>query len=284
MLKHLRKKNHGSIELETKSIKKRTTSQTEAISLPNKQIKIAPRNDFAKPTPLILIPIDKEHLTNAQRSFGCQTKFNESQSTACQTYYDPIGLSFEQAHTTSTASTSVSDMANSQSQETQTLNASLADDEYFSMILADISTQTNEYESNTSDATSSTNTSDYRSCSIQTSEVSLNTTCTQTTINQSQLGLISNLELANLDSDIYFNNDLCSDNQANYDTTGCQTNDYYFQTGSSNTVSTSTASIQTQTISYFNNNNMSYLDATGSDSRYIDTITQTDWNLIDQNF
>lgn len=337
LLKHLRKKNHTTNMNESKSLQTSVDNKTLQTNKLKRNIKIAP----AKPVSsiqnslstsqgqsFILIPIDSNNniLSNdkeMQRSLGCQTQFDISnsitQEIACQTIQNcqnnqfctplDISSSFEPSNSIST-STDITFNTNFQSQETQTLNGSdcvvPSDEEYFNMILADISTQTqlNEFPSYSNQPSESFNS--YRSCSIQTSEITLNTAYTQTNIyeqsqrnqTESSVGMISNLELANLDDEIYFgdqetnnltNNYVSSststdtfnyhlNDQQNYDAsssacqTSCQTDDYYFSSANTN-------SIQTQTY-YFNEINVPV--ANSGDSRYTTTITQTDWNVVDQ--
>ena len=319
-----------SIPVDNKSI------QTNKLK---KNVKIAPAKPIcsiqdslflSQGQSFILIPVDSSNSVLAndkemQRSLGCQTQFDTSnsitQEIACQTIQNfqnnqfcssmDISSGFEPSNSIST-STDITFNTNFQSQETQTLNGSASmvtsDEEYFNMILADISTQTqlNEFPSYSNQVSESFN--NYRSCSIQTSEITLNTAYTQTNIyEQSQrnqtdssvgIGMISNLELANLDDEIDFgdqetnnlaNNYVSSststdtysyhlNNQQNYDAsssacqTSCQTDDYYFSSANTN-------SIQTQTY-YFNEMDESV--ANSGDSRYTNTITQTDWNCVDQ--
>jgi hypothetical protein len=265
-------------------------------------------------SPIILIQIDSNnYLDYNQRSFGCQTQFtttttttnsnntNITQETASQTtqfqssnYCETLQIYPTLLSNSTSTSTDNTNCFNI-NQETQTLNRSssilTSDEEYMNMLLSDISTQTQINEFPTYEANNN-QTETFKSCSIQTSQVSLNTAFTQT----SNIG-ISNLELSNLDDEIYFNN--VEEESNNFATTSthdnnqqqqqeqnyyesnnfdypsssyacqtCQTDDYFLLN------TTNTNSIQTQTTHniYYNNPN---------DSRYIDTITQTDWNLID---
>lgn len=285
LMKHLRKKSHGTI---TNEIKKPETIKQKSPEIKTRtNVRIAPalpsvqshNINHNQTKTIILIQIDSNNNHNdgddLQRSFGCQTQIDNSnitQETACQTIqYFNIDANYDRFASNSTSTDMTDNGSNFQSQETQTLSLINADDEYINMILADISTQTHEYPIQSTEV--------FKSCSIQTSEITLNTTCTQTSQETSNQ-IISNLELANLD-EIYFNDDnnklnetYYDTNQANYDYSTkaacqtCQTDDFYFSNANTN-------SIQTQTSCYFND-----IDTSGvNDSRYTDTITQTDWNL-----
>ncbi len=116
---------------------------------------------------MFLIPVSLNNTnndTNLQRSFGCQTRFekteSEKQEIACQTIYNNLievtktnnsGTSQQFTSTENdsfsfqaSASTSSDRLTSSyQSQNTQTLNQiELENDAYMNMIIADISTQT----------------------------------------------------------------------------------------------------------------------------------------------